>query len=149
MIEMDMAFIPSAENISVVKGKLHGVIADILEIFVVADINPGTERCALRLWHPDFDNDNFGQIPMGGDELRENSIISLRIRADEALRISVVCKLQKTELRRGAFLSEVVLREAAGGRFLLKTGFPTGASTALPAYLLSEVFFAGRSPDDE
>ena len=86
---------------------------------------------------------------MGGDELRENSIISLRIRADEAPRISVVCKLQTTELRRGAFLSEVVLREAAGGRFLLKTGFPTGASTALPAYLLSEVFFAGRSPDDK
>ncbi len=70
----------------------------------VADKTPGTERCALRLWHPDFDNDNFGQIPMGGDELRENSIISLRIRADEALRISVVCKLQKTELRRGAFV---------------------------------------------
>ena len=56
VIEMDMAFIPSAEDISVVEGKLHGVVADILEIFVVADINPGTERCALRLWHPDFEN---------------------------------------------------------------------------------------------
>ena len=111
-----------------------------LKVSHVADKSPGTERCALWLWHPDFDNDNFGQIPMGGDELRENSIVSLRIRADEALRISVVCKLQTTELRRDAFLSEVVLREAAGGRFLLKTGFPTGASTALPAYLLSEVF---------
>ncbi len=52
-----------------------------LKVSHVADKNPGTERCALRLWHPDFDNDNFGQIPMGGDELRENSIISLRIRA--------------------------------------------------------------------
>ena len=51
---------------------------------------------------------------------------------------------------KGCFLlSGVVHREAAGGRFLLKTGFPTGASPALPDYPLSEVFFAGRGPDDK
>ena len=51
---------------------------------------------------------------------------------------------------KGCFLlSGVVHREAAGGRFLLKTGFSTGASPALSAYLLSEVFIAGRSPDDD
>ena len=56
-----------------------------LKVSHVADKNPGTERCALRLWHPDFDNGYFGQVPVGGNDLREDSIISLRIRAYKVL----------------------------------------------------------------
>ena len=72
--------------------------------------------------------------------------LTINIFRYEALRNSVVCKLQSTELGRGAFLlSGVMPREAAGGAFRVEDTVPP----ALPVYLLSEVFFAGRSPDDK